>query len=81
MMHLSPPRRSYLVLAEFGFMVLNDVFHCLSIMPQKKTRFAELIRGKTARVYGDSAALCDDEVRRLPTTRIQEDKEAERWTR
>ncbi|HWE63189.1 MAG TPA: argininosuccinate lyase, partial [Chloroflexota bacterium] len=45
--------------AEFGFFELDDSFATgSSIMPQKKNPdMAELIRGKTGRVYGDLQAL------------------------
>lgn len=44
---------------EFGFMVMDDGFSTgSSMMPQKKNPdVAELIRGKTGRVYGDFVAL------------------------
>ncbi|MBQ4073579.1 MAG: argininosuccinate lyase [Clostridia bacterium] len=44
---------------EFGFMVMDDGFSTgSSMMPQKKNPdVAELIRGKTGRVYGDLMAL------------------------
>jgi argininosuccinate lyase len=45
--------------AEFGFVTLDDAFSTgSSIMPQKKNPdFAELVRGKTGRVYGDVQTL------------------------
>ncbi|MFN8532576.1 MAG: argininosuccinate lyase [Dehalococcoidia bacterium] len=45
--------------AEFGFVALDDAFATgSSIMPQKKNPdVAELVRGKTGRVYGDLVAL------------------------
>ncbi|GIW08586.1 MAG: argininosuccinate lyase [Dehalococcoidia bacterium] len=45
--------------AEFGFITLDDAFATgSSIMPQKKNPdVAELVRGKTGRVYGDLMAL------------------------
>jgi argininosuccinate lyase len=45
--------------AEFGFVTLDDAFSTgSSIMPQKKNPdFAELVRGKTGRVYGDLQTL------------------------
>jgi argininosuccinate lyase len=45
--------------AEFGFITLDDAFATgSSIMPQKKNPdVAELVRGKTGRVYGDLIAL------------------------
>ncbi|TLM80533.1 MAG: argininosuccinate lyase [Actinobacteria bacterium] len=44
---------------EFGFVTLDDAWATgSSIMPQKKNPdFAELVRGKTGRVYGDLTAL------------------------
>ena len=45
--------------AEFGFVVLDDKYTTgSSIMPQKKNPDgAELVRGRTGRVYGDLMAL------------------------
>lgn len=45
--------------SEFGFITLSDAFTTgSSIMPQKKNPdMAELVRGKTGRVYGDLMAL------------------------
>ena len=45
--------------SEFGFITLSDAFSTgSSIMPQKKNPdFAELIRGKTGRVYGNLVQL------------------------
>ncbi|MCQ2425992.1 MAG: argininosuccinate lyase [Lachnospiraceae bacterium] len=45
--------------SEFGFITLSDAFTTgSSIMPQKKNPdMAELVRGKTGRVYGDLVAL------------------------
>jgi len=45
--------------SEFGFITLDDAYSTgSSIMPQKKNPdIAELIRGKTGRVYGDLTAL------------------------
>jgi argininosuccinate lyase len=64
---------------EFGFVRLDDRFSTgSSIMPQKRNPdSAELIRGKTARVYGDLTALLTL-VKGLPLTYnrdLQEDKE------
>ena len=64
---------------EFGFVELDDAF-CTgsSLMPQKKNPdVCELTRGKTARVYGDLAALLTM-CKGLPLTYnrdLQEDKE------
>ena len=64
---------------EFGFVKIRDTFSSgSSIMPQKKNPdVAELIRGKTARVYGDLTAILTL-VKGLPMTYnrdLQEDKE------
>ena len=61
MMHLSSFSEELIlwVSPQFGFIELDDAF-CTgsSIMPQKKNPdVAELIRGKTGRVYGDLTAL------------------------
>ena len=61
MMHLSRFSEELIlwVSPQFGFIELDDAF-CTgsSIMPQKKNPdVAELIRGKTGRVYGDLTAL------------------------
>jgi argininosuccinate lyase len=66
--------------AEFGFVELPDAFATgSSIMPQKKNPdIAELIRGKTGRVYGDLMRLLTV-MKGLPLayhTDMQEDKEA-----
>jgi argininosuccinate lyase len=66
--------------AEFGFVELPDAFATgSSIMPQKKNPdVAELIRGKTGRVYGDLMRLLTV-MKSLPLayhTDMQEDKEA-----
>ncbi len=63
----------------FGFVEIGDAFTTgSSIMPQKKNPdVAELVRGKTARVYGDLTALLTL-VKGLPLTYnrdLQEDKE------
>ena len=61
MMHLSRFAEEVVLWcsAEFGFWELDDSFATgSSIMPQKKNPdVAELIRGKTGRVYGDLTAL------------------------
>jgi argininosuccinate lyase len=64
---------------EFGFVSLTDEFTSgSSIMPQKRNPdFAELIRGKTGRVYGSLMALLTT-IKGLPLTYnrdLQEDKE------
>ncbi len=64
---------------EFGFIKLTDEFTSgSSIMPQKRNPdFAELIRGKTGRVYGSLIALLTT-IKGLPLTYnrdLQEDKE------
>jgi argininosuccinate lyase len=66
--------------AEFGFIELPDAYATgSSIMPQKKNPdVAELIRGKTGRVYGDLVRLLTV-MKGLPLTYhsdMQEDKEA-----
>lgn len=65
--------------SEFGFMKLSDKFSTgSSIMPQKKNPdVAELIRGKTGRVYGNLIALLTT-LKSLPLAYnkdMQEDKE------
>ena len=65
---------------EFGFVSLSDSYSTgSSIMPQKKNPdMAELIRGKTGRVYGDLTALMTM-MKGLPfayNKDMQEDKEA-----
>jgi len=65
---------------EFKFVEISDAFTTgSSIMPQKKNPdVAELIRGKTGRVYGDLVALLTV-MKGLPMTYnrdLQEDKEA-----
>jgi argininosuccinate lyase len=64
---------------EFGFIKLSDEFTSgSSIMPQKRNPdFAELIRGKTGRVYGSLVGLLTT-IKGLPLTYnrdLQEDKE------
>jgi argininosuccinate lyase len=64
---------------EFGFAEISDAYTTgSSIMPQKKNPdVAELIRGKTARVYGDLMAIMTL-LKGLPMTYnrdLQEDKE------
>ncbi len=66
--------------AEFGFATLDDGFSTgSSMMPQKKNPdVAELIRGKTGRVYGDLTALLTV-MKGLPLAYnkdMQEDKES-----
>ncbi|GBF23349.1 argininosuccinate lyase [Candidatus Gastranaerophilus sp. (ex Termes propinquus)] len=82
MMHLSRFSEEIILWAsqEFGYIELDDAF-CTgsSIMPQKKNPdVAELIRGKTGRVYGDLMALLTA-LKGLPLAYnkdMQEDKEA-----
>lgn len=64
---------------EFGFVTLSDAYSTgSSIMPQKKNPdFAELVRGKTGRVYGDLMQLLTM-LKGIPLTYdkdMQEDKE------
>jgi argininosuccinate lyase len=81
MMHLSRLCEELVLLVpiEFGFIELSDAF-CTgsSIMPQKKNPdVAELIRGKTGRVYGDLISLLTL-MKSLPLAYnrdMQEDKE------
>jgi argininosuccinate lyase len=66
--------------AEFGFIELSDAFSTgSSIMPQKKNPdVAELVRGKTGRVYGHLQAMLTV-MKGLPlayNSDMQEDKEA-----
>jgi argininosuccinate lyase len=82
MAHLSRLNEELVVWAsaEFGFVELDDAFATgSSIMPQKKNPdVAELIRGKTGRVYGDLVRLLTV-VKGLPLAYnkdLQEDKEA-----
>jgi argininosuccinate lyase len=82
MMHLSRLSEELVIWSsqEFGFLVISDAF-CTgsSIMPQKKNPdLAELIRGKTGRVYGHLMSLLTT-MKGLPMTYnkdMQEDKEA-----
>ena len=65
---------------EFGFVEMDDSYSTgSSIMPQKKNPdVAELIRGKTGRVYGDLIAILTV-LKGLPLAYnkdMQEDKEA-----
>ncbi len=65
---------------EFGFVTMDDAYSTgSSIMPQKKNPdMAELIRGKTGRVYGDLIAMLTM-MKGLPLAYnkdMQEDKEA-----
>ena len=61
MMHLSRLCEELIIWSteEFGFITLSDGYSTgSSIMPQKKNPdFAELVRGKTGRVFGDLIAL------------------------
>ena len=82
MMHLSRLSEELILWSswEFRFVKLPDAFTTgSSIMPQKKNPdMAELIRGKTGRVYGDLAALLTT-LKGLPLAYnkdMQEDKEA-----
>jgi argininosuccinate lyase len=82
MMHLSRFCEEIILWAnqEFAFIDLDDSYSTgSSIMPQKKNPdVAELIRGKTGRVYGDLTALLTV-MKGLPLTYnkdMQEDKEA-----
>lgn len=81
MMHLSRFSEEIILWCswEFKFIELDDAFATgSSIMPQKKNPdFAELIRGKTGRVYGDLMALLTT-MKGLPLAYnkdMQEDKE------
>ncbi len=81
MMHLSRLCEELILWSsdEFGFITLSDAYSTgSSIMPQKKNPdFAELIRGKTGRVYGDLMALLTT-LKALPLAYdkdMQEDKE------
>lgn len=82
MMHLSRFSEEIILWAshEFGFIELDDAYSTgSSIMPQKKNPdVAELVRGKTGRVYGDLMALLSV-MKSLPLAYnkdMQEDKEA-----
>ncbi|RMD85446.1 MAG: argininosuccinate lyase, partial [Candidatus Dadabacteria bacterium] len=66
--------------SEFGFVVLDDAYSTgSSMMPQKKNPdIAELVRGKSGRVFGDLLALLTV-LKGLPlayNSDLQEDKEA-----
>ena len=81
MMHLSRFCEDLILWSsdEFGFVEISDAYTTgSSIMPQKKNPdVAELIRGKTARVYGDLFAIMTL-LKGLPMTYnrdLQEDKE------
>ncbi len=82
MMHLSRFAEELVMWSswEFAFIELSDAFTTgSSIMPQKKNPdMAELVRGKTGRVYGDLVALLTV-LKGLPLAYnkdMQEDKEA-----
>ncbi len=82
MMHLSRLSEEVVLWSsnEFGFITLDDAYSTgSSIMPQKKNPdVAELVRGKTGRVYGDLMALLTM-MKGLPLAYnkdMQEDKEA-----
>jgi argininosuccinate lyase len=82
MMHLSRFSEEIILWSswEFKFVTLSDAFTTgSSIMPQKKNPdMAELVRGKTGRVYGDLMALLTT-LKGLPLAYnkdMQEDKEA-----
>ncbi len=82
MMHLSRFSEEVILWcsSEFGFMELDDAFATgSSIMPQKKNPdIAELVRGKTGRVYGSLTTLLTL-MKGLPLAYnkdMQEDKEA-----
>ncbi len=81
MMHLSRMSEELILWAswEFGFIRLSDAYTTgSSIMPQKRNAdMAELIRGKTGRVYGDLLGLLTT-LKGLPLAYnkdMQEDKE------
>ena len=82
MMHLSRMSEEIILYSswEFAFIELSDAYTTgSSIMPQKKNSdMAELIRGKTGRVYGDLMALLTT-LKGLPLAYnkdMQEDKES-----
>jgi len=82
MMHLSRFSEELILWSshEFGFIEMDDAFSTgSSIMPQKKNPdVAELVRGKTGRVYGDLVTLLTV-MKSLPLAYnkdMQEDKEA-----
>jgi argininosuccinate lyase len=81
MMHLSRLAEELIMWStdEFGFVTMDDAYSTgSSIMPQKKNPdVAELVRGKTGRVYGDLMALLTV-MKGLPLAYnkdMQEDKE------
>jgi len=81
-MHLSRMAEELVIWSsdEFGFVTMDDEFSTgSSIMPQKKNPdFAELVRGKTGRVFGDLTALLVT-LKGLPLAYnkdMQEDKES-----
>ena len=81
-MHLSRLAEDLIIWSseEFGFVRLSDEYTTgSSIMPQKRNPdFAELVRGKTGRVFGDYIGLLTA-LKGLPLTYnrdLQEDKEA-----
>ncbi len=81
MMHLSRFAEELVLWSteEFGFVTISDAFTTgSSIMPQKKNPdVAELVRGKTGRVYGDLISLLTT-MKGLPLSYnrdMQEDKE------
>jgi argininosuccinate lyase len=81
MMHLSRLAEELIMWSsdEFGFVVMDDAYSTgSSIMPQKKNPdVAELVRGKTGRVYGDLVGLLTV-MKGLPLAYdkdMQEDKE------
>ncbi|MDR3304718.1 MAG: argininosuccinate lyase [Clostridiales Family XIII bacterium] len=81
MMHLSRACEELILWssAEFGFVEMDDAYSTgSSIMPQKKNPdMAELIRGKTGRVYGDLMSILTT-MKGLPLAYnkdMQEDKE------
>jgi argininosuccinate lyase len=81
MMHLSRLAEEIILWssAEFGFIALDEAYATgSSIMPQKKNPdVAELVRGKTGRVYGNLVALLTT-MKALPLAYnrdLQEDKE------
>jgi len=82
MMHLSRFSEEMVIWSshEFGFVEMDDAYSTgSSIMPQKKNPdVAELVRGKTGRVYGDLMAMLTI-MKSLPLAYnkdMQEDKEA-----
>ncbi len=82
MMHLSRFSEEIILwcTSEFGFIELDDAFSTgSSIMPQKKNPdIAELVRGKTGRVYGDLTTVLTM-MKGIPLAYnkdMQEDKEA-----